>query len=78
MRHTVTMPKLSDTGGDVVVLEWNVEVGGQVGQGEPLLSVETDKVTADVPAPVSGTLVERLVEVDDEVGVGAELGVIEA
>lgn len=78
MRHTVTMPKLSDTGGDVVVLEWNVEVGGQVGQGEALLSVETDKVTADVPAPVGGTLVERLVEVDDEVGVGAELGVIEA
>lgn len=78
MRHTVTMPKLSDTGDDVVVLEWNVEVGGTVGQGEPLLSVETDKVTADVPAPVSGTLVERLVEVDDEVGVGAELGVIEA
>lgn len=76
-RHTVTLPKLGDTAEDVVVLEWNVEVGGTVAQGDPLLSVETSKVTADVPSPVAGTLVERLVEVDEEVEVGTELCVIE-
>lgn len=77
MRRVVTLPKLGDTAEDAVVLEWNVDVGDAVAAGDALLSVETSKVTADVPAPVAGTLVERLVEVDQEVEVGDELCVLE-
>jgi 2-oxoglutarate dehydrogenase E2 component (dihydrolipoamide succinyltransferase) len=78
MRHEVTLPQLGDTTRTVVVNEWLVGPGEQVQAGQPILSVETDKVTAEVPAPLSGTLVEQLVGDEDEVDVGAAIAVIEA
>jgi pyruvate/2-oxoglutarate dehydrogenase complex dihydrolipoamide acyltransferase (E2) component len=51
--------------------------GDQVEEGTPLVAVETDKVTAEIPAPVSGRLVERLAGIDDEVDVGSQFCVIE-
>ena len=44
----------------------------------PLVSVETDKITTDVPATVAGTVVELLAEADDEVATGAPFIVIES
>ena len=76
MRFTVKLPKLGDTTEEVVVLEWLAEVGNAVTAGDDLLRVETDKVDSDVPSPVSGTLVELLVAVDDEVLIGAPIAVI--
>lgn len=78
MRHTVKLPKLGDIAGDALVLEWLVEVGSHVNEGGSLLTVETDKVEADVPSPTEGTLVERLVQEGDEVAVGAPIAVLEA
>jgi 2-oxoglutarate dehydrogenase E2 component (dihydrolipoamide succinyltransferase) len=78
MRHEVTLPQLGDTTRTVVVNEWLVEPGASVQAGQALMSVETDKVTAEVPAPVAGTLVEQLVGPADEVDVGAPIAVIEA
>ncbi|MBA2578981.1 MAG: hypothetical protein H0V05_20460 [Euzebyaceae bacterium] len=77
MRHVVNLPKLGDTADDVVVLEWLVTEGDVVAEGDALLSVETNKIDAEVPSPVSGTLVERLVTVDDEVATGAAIAVVE-
>lgn len=77
MRHTVKLPKLGDTADDVVVLRWVVDVGDRVGEGEALLEVETNKIETEVPAPVGGTLVERLVDEGDDVAVGTTLAVIE-
>ena len=76
MRSKVKLPKLGDTTEEVVVLEWLVEVGETLTAGDDMLRVETDKVDADVPAPVSGTLVEQLVAVDDLVEIGAPIAVI--
>ena len=76
MRSKVKLPKLGDTTEEVVVLEWLVEVGDVLNAGDDMLRVETDKVDADVPAPVSGTLVEQLVAVDDLVEIGAPIAVI--
>lgn len=76
MRFTVKLPKLGDTTEEVVVLEWLAEVGDTVAAGDDLLRVETDKVDSDVPSPVSGTLAEHLVAVDDEVGIGAPIAII--
>jgi 2-oxoglutarate dehydrogenase E2 component (dihydrolipoamide succinyltransferase) len=72
------MPRLGDTTREVVVETWDVEVGAAVIAGESLMTVETDKVTAEVPSPMTGSLVEQLVEVGDEVAVGAPFAVIEA
>lgn len=78
MRQVVKLPKLGDTADEVVVLEWLVEVGGHVRSSDPLLRVETSKVNADVPSPVSGVLAERLVQPGEEIGVGTPLAVVES
>ena len=76
MRYTIKLPKLGDTTELVVVLEWLAKVGDAVNAGDELLRVETDKVDSDVPSPVSGTLIEHLVAVDDEVDIGDPIAVI--
>ena len=55
------------------VVEWHVREGSQVKEGEPLLSVETDKATVDVEAPVDGVLLRIVGKVDEEYAVGAIL-----
>ncbi|HUE11290.1 MAG TPA: 2-oxo acid dehydrogenase subunit E2 [Steroidobacteraceae bacterium] len=49
------------------VLRWCKAVGDTVAEDEALVELETDKVTVEVPSPVSGTLVEILKQVDAEV-----------
>lgn len=77
-RSKVKMPKLGDTVDEVLVVELLVEVGDTVGIGDPLMVVETDKVDAEVPAPVAGEVKEILVALEDEVPTGAVIAVIEA
>jgi pyruvate/2-oxoglutarate dehydrogenase complex dihydrolipoamide acyltransferase (E2) component len=78
MRHKIKLPKLSDTSDDVLVSGWIATVGDDLLAGDPLLSAETDKVDVEVPTPVAGRLVERLVAEDDEIGVGTPIAVIES
>ena len=77
MRAQVKLPKLGDTANEVVVVSWHVDVGASVSEGDPLLTVQTDKVDVDVPSPLAGTVVERLVETDDEIAVGDPVAVME-
>lgn len=78
MRHTLKMPKLGDSVAEVVILDWHVAPGDTVAVGDPLVTVETDKIDTDVPATVGGTVVELLVGAQDEVPTGAPFVVIEA
>ncbi|HKB48358.1 MAG TPA: biotin/lipoyl-containing protein, partial [Ktedonobacterales bacterium] len=57
----VRMPKLADTLVEGTVGQWLKQVGDEVRQGEPLASIETDKVTTEMTSPESGTIVELLV-----------------
>jgi pyruvate/2-oxoglutarate dehydrogenase complex dihydrolipoamide acyltransferase (E2) component len=77
VRHRVKMPRLGDTTQSVMIAEWLSSVGDVVAIGAPLVLVETDKVTTEVPSPVGGTLVELLVAEQDEVEVGEAICVIE-
>src|ERR1700674_3309823 len=68
------MPHLADVlvppneeGTRATVLRWCKEVGDTVVKDEPLLELETDKVTVEIPAPASGTLIEVLKQVNAEV-----------
>ena len=72
----ITMPQMGDSVTEGTVLEWHKQVGDQVDSDETLLEVSTDKVDAEVPAPVAGTLVRILVEADETVPVGTILGEI--
>ena len=73
----ITMPQMGDSVTEGTVLEWHKQVGDQVEANETLLEVSTDKVDAEVPAPVGGTLVRILVEADETVPVGTILGEID-
>jgi 2-oxoglutarate dehydrogenase E2 component (dihydrolipoamide succinyltransferase) len=59
------------------IAEWRKQEGESVDAGETILEIETDKVTEEVEAPVSGTLSEIVAIEGDEVKVGGLLAVIE-
>ena len=77
IRTNVKMPKLGETVDEVLIIEWTVSVGDVVSKGDTLLRVETDKVEADLPSPVSGIVIGLLVDIDDEVEVGVPVCTIE-
>jgi 2-oxoglutarate dehydrogenase E2 component (dihydrolipoamide succinyltransferase) len=64
-------------GTKAAVRGWLATVGDTVREGDPLVELETDKVTVEVPAPASGTLVEILIATDQDAAPGAVLGRIE-
>lgn len=78
MKSTVKLPRVAETVDEVVISEIDVEVGSQVAAGEILMRVETDKALVEVPSPISGVVVELLVSIDDEVGTGTPIVVIES
>lgn len=56
MATPVIMPRLEMSQESATIIEWLVDEGQFVQQGQPLLTVETDKVTVEVEAPTSGVL----------------------
>src|ERR1700761_9172178 len=60
------------------IQRWLKAVGDTVEENEPLIELETDKVTVEVASPGSGTLREILKEEQEEIGPGDLLGWIEA
>jgi len=69
-KHPIYMPKFGMTMTEGIIVAWHVAEGDAVAQGDPLFTVETEKVDTDVEAPASGVLVDVEYEVDDEVPVG--------
>jgi 2-oxoglutarate dehydrogenase E2 component (dihydrolipoamide succinyltransferase) len=63
----VRLPSDSTESAQSHVRAWLKSVGEAVAEHEPLLEIETDKVTVEVPAPCSGVLAEILAPVDSEV-----------
>lgn len=64
-------------GTKAVVRAWLKKVGETVAVNDPLVELETDKVTQEVPAPVAGVLVETLLATDDTAEPGALLARID-
>ena len=64
-------------GTKAVVRSWLKKVGEAVAENDPLVELETDKVTQEVPAPVAGVLAEIVLDTDAEAVPGAILGRIE-
>jgi pyruvate dehydrogenase E2 component (dihydrolipoamide acetyltransferase) len=60
----VTVPDIGDFS-DVAVVEVHVAQGDEVAENDPLVTLETDKATMDVPAPFGGTVAEVLLKVGD-------------
>jgi pyruvate dehydrogenase E2 component (dihydrolipoamide acetyltransferase) len=66
----VTVPDIGDFN-DVPVIEILVAVGDTVAVDDPLITLESDKATMDVPAPVAGVVRELLVAIGDTLSEGA-------
>jgi 2-oxoglutarate dehydrogenase E2 component (dihydrolipoamide succinyltransferase) len=64
-------------GTKAVVRAWLKQVGEMVAVNDPLVELETDKVTQEVPSPVAGVLVEALLATDDTAEPGALLARID-
>jgi len=76
MATEIKVPTLGESLTEATVATWLKSVGDAVAADEPILELETDKVTMEVNAPVAGTLTEISAEAGAEVEVGALLGVI--
>src|SRR5919206_101073 len=72
----VVMPPMGDSVSEGSVLEWHKQEGDEVAEDETLVEISTDKVDAEVPAPVSGTVVKIHAAEGDTVGIGAVLAEI--
>ena len=76
MTTEITVPALGESVTEATVAKWMKAVGDAVAVDEPLVELETDKVTLEVPSPVAGTLAEIIAETGSDVAVGAVLGAI--
>jgi len=69
MSTEVRVPDIGDFR-DVPVIEVHVQVGDTVAVDDPLLTMESDKATLDVPSPIAGTITELRVGLDDRISQG--------
>jgi pyruvate/2-oxoglutarate dehydrogenase complex dihydrolipoamide acyltransferase (E2) component len=76
MATEILLPKLGFSMNEGVLSEWLVANGGQVKEGEPLYSIESDKSTNEVESPASGTL-KIVAPAEQTYEVGTLLGYIE-
>jgi 2-oxoisovalerate dehydrogenase E2 component (dihydrolipoyl transacylase) len=70
---TITMPQLGESVTEGTIGNWLKQVGDRVEKYDPLVEVETDKVSTEIPSPIAGILVEILVAQDSTVPVGTGL-----
>jgi 2-oxoglutarate dehydrogenase E1 component len=73
----IAMPEMGESVTEGIVLEWHVAEGDFVKEGDTVVEVSTDKVDAEVPAPMDGVITKLVAAVDDEVPVGAPLAEME-
>jgi 2-oxoglutarate dehydrogenase E2 component (dihydrolipoamide succinyltransferase) len=76
MAVELTVPALGESITEAVVGKWHKKVGDPVAVDEPVVVLETDKVTIDVPAPAAGTLAAIAHGEGDTVKIGDVLGTI--
>ncbi|GLS30179.1 2-oxoglutarate dehydrogenase E2 component [Mesorhizobium albiziae] len=78
MATEIRVPTLGESVSEATIGKWFKKVGDAIAADEPLVELETDKVTVEVPAPAAGTLSEIAAKEGETVGLGALLGVIGA
>ena len=77
MATDVEVPALGESITEGTLAQWLKKPGEAVAADEPIASLETDKVSVEVPSPVAGVLTEQLVQEGDTVAVGAVIARID-
>src|SRR5256885_11314936 len=76
MTIEIKVPTLGESVTEATVAKWLKQPGEAIERDEPVVELETDKVTLEVPAPAAGTLGEIRAGEGTNVPVGAVLGII--
>ena len=76
MATEIRVPTLGESVSEATIGKWFKNVGDAIAVDEPLVELETDKVTIEVPASSAGSLAEITAKEGDTVEVGALLGMI--
>jgi len=76
MAIEIKVPTLGESVTEATIAKWFKKPGDAVKADEPLVELETDKVTVEVPAPAGGVLESIVAKDGDTVGVGALLGTL--
>jgi len=77
MTTEIRVPTLGESVTEATIGRWFKQPGDAVAADEPVVELETDKVTVEVPAPASGVLAEILAKDGETVAPGALLGQIQ-
>lgn len=76
-RYFVTMPQLGESVTEGTISRWLVSAGDSIAELDAMVEINTDKVDAEVPAPVTGVLTEILAEEGAVIPVGGTIAVME-
>jgi pyruvate/2-oxoglutarate dehydrogenase complex dihydrolipoamide acyltransferase (E2) component len=77
MSMDIELPKWGMTMQEATIVEWLVQPGDTITEGQEIAVVMTNKVEASVEAPADGTLAEILVDADETVDVGTVIARLE-
>ncbi|GIW54113.1 MAG: lipoamide acyltransferase component of branched-chain alpha-keto acid dehydrogenase complex [Nitrospiraceae bacterium] len=78
MATDIIMPQLGESIAEGTIIKWMIPPGGRIEKDQPLLEVETDKVSLEIPSPATGVLSEVLVQAGQTVPIGTLLGRLES
>ncbi len=76
-RFEIKMPKLGESITEGTIVSWSVKVGDIIQEDDVLFEVNTVKVSAEIPSPVAGKVVEILFKEGDTVAVGTVVAVVD-
>jgi pyruvate dehydrogenase E2 component (dihydrolipoamide acetyltransferase) len=76
MATQVIMPQMGESIAEGTITKWLKKVGDAVKRDEPIFEISTDKVDAEIPSPVAGTLIEIKVQEGATVAINTVVGVI--
>ncbi|MBK8262095.1 MAG: 2-oxoglutarate dehydrogenase complex dihydrolipoyllysine-residue succinyltransferase [Nannocystis sp.] len=78
MPTSITVPAIGESISEALIARWLKPVGASVERDEPLVELETDKVTVEIPAPVAGILSRQSAPQGATVAIGQAIGEIDA
>ena len=76
-KFEIKMPKLGESITEGTIVSWSVKVGDVIQEDDVLFEVNTAKVSAEIPSPVAGKVVEILYKEGDTVAVGTVVAIID-
>ena len=76
-KFEIKMPKLGESITEGTIVSWSVRVGDMIQEDDVLFEVNTAKVSAEIPSPVAGKVVEILYKEGDTVAVGTVVAIID-